>query len=304
MLLSLLSADLILLILEVTDQESLLQFCRVSPAVCCHTYVQICSYCVTHMSKASRWIYFLVMETKSLRYQVELALSGMRDGPPSEHPPPARLEQLLTYKKAWPALTWSHEDRLEISSPTIMGVSGGFFYHASENSHQYFQWTLELYELRSFRTSHTVSHLRRLRFNVPFDISNVVIDLSQNLLALVELDQPNKCVCFSGSIGQFVIDSQRCSANPICARLRCYDLWTCAAHPRASAHVFALQTHWWGPLCPEQHVLVKQVQICGSRIALAVRLEMMEGRAGSTEIVVVDWRNNRMKRVSENLLKL
>ena len=154
----------------------------------CHIYdhVHIEAYI-----KASRWIYYLVMESKTLRYQTELALSGMKDGPPSEHPAPARLEQLLTYKKAWPALTWSREDRLEISRPTIMGVSGGFFYHASEDSDHDFQWTLELYELRSFRLGRNASSLRRFKFNVSFDINDVLIDLSQNLLVLVELDQPN-----------------------------------------------------------------------------------------------------------------
>jgi len=120
----------------------------------------------------------------------------MKDGPPSEHPAPVRLEQLLTYKKAWPALTWSREDRLEISRPTIMGVSGGFFYHASEDSGHDFQWTLELYELRSFRTGRSASSLQRFKFNVSFDINDVVIDLSQNLLVLVELDQPNGYVLF------------------------------------------------------------------------------------------------------------
>jgi hypothetical protein len=137
------------------------------------------------------------MESKTLRYQVELALNGMKDGPPSDHLAPARLEQLLTYKNAWPALTWSREDRLEISRPTIMGVSSGFFYHASENSDHDFQWTLELYELLSFRTSRNASPLRRFKFNVSYNINDVVIDLSQNLLVLVELDQPNGYVYFS-----------------------------------------------------------------------------------------------------------
>ena len=184
---SLLSADLILLILEATDPESLLQFCRVSLLAAYRSkYIH-----TDHITKASRWIYYFVMETKTLRYQVELALSGMKDGPPSDYPAPVRLEQLLTYKNAWPELCWSHEDRLEISRPTIMGVSGGFLYHASENSGQHFQWTLELYELRSFRTGRPPSHLRRFRFNFSFDIANVVIDLPQNLLVLVELDQLN-----------------------------------------------------------------------------------------------------------------
>jgi hypothetical protein len=244
------------------------------------------------------------METKALRYQVELALSGMKDGPPSEHPAPARLEQLLTYKKAWPALNWAREESLKISRPTILGVSGGFFYHASENSSQHFQWTLELYELRSFRTGRTAPYLRHFRYNVPFDINNVVIDPSQNLLALVELDQPYQYVITSESIEPLVINSQCHSTNVICARLHCYDLWTCTIHPSASVHLFVLQTHWWGPLCPGHHVLVKQVQICGSRIALAVRLEMMEDGEGSTEIFVVNWHCNKTKRVRDDISNL
>jgi hypothetical protein len=44
---------------------------------------------------------------------------------------------------------------------------------------------------------------------------------------------------------------------------------------------------------------VKQVQVCGSRIALAVRLEMVEGGERSTEIVIVDWQGNKTKSVSE-----
>ena len=46
---------------------------------------------------------------------------------------------------------------------------------------------------------------------------------------------------------------------------------------------------------------MKQVQICSSRIALAVRLEMREGGEGSTEIVVIDWHSNKAKKVSEEI---
>lgn len=134
------------------------------------------------------------MDTKTLRYQVELAMSGMKDGPPSQYRAPVRLEQLLNYKKSWPALSWSKEDTLVVSRPTIIGVSGGFFYHASERSGQHYQWVLEIYELRSFRIGRTTSTLRHYKFNVTFDIQSVVIDPSQNLLVLVELDQPYKYV--------------------------------------------------------------------------------------------------------------
>lgn len=135
------------------------------------------------------------MESKALRYKVELARCGMKDGLPSHHTAPFRLEQLLTYKKDWPILRWSHEDRLQIPRPTIMGVSGGFLYHASENSHgNIFQWTLELYELLSFRIGRNDSRLQYRKFHVPFDIRDVIIDPSQCLLVLVELNESDMYV--------------------------------------------------------------------------------------------------------------
>lgn len=192
MILSLLSTDLILLILEVTDPESLLQFCRVSH---CPHMSHACSYIIS--LQASPCIYYLVMDTKSLRYQVELASAGMKDGPPSQHPPPSRLEQLLSFKKTWPSLSGSYKDSVKIRSPTIMGVSGGFFYHASDNSdNNGFQWTLELYELRSFRTGRSDSPLRYLKYNISLDIKKLTIDPLRNLLVLVELDQPTAYVSF------------------------------------------------------------------------------------------------------------
>ena len=138
------------------------------------------------------------METHALRFKVELALNGMKDGQPSQaYPAHMRLEQLLDFKKSWPALHWSHEDVLEIPCPTIKGVSGGIFYHASENStYTTYQWTLELYELRSFRIGRPRNdqHLHYLKLNVPFDIKALVIDPTQNLLVLVEMDEPMQYV--------------------------------------------------------------------------------------------------------------
>lgn len=137
------------------------------------------------------------MDTQALRYKRELALSGMKDGPPSCYSASIRLEQLLAYQKTWPLLSSSHSDELKIPRPTIIGISGGFLYHASENSRNHiFQWSLELYELRSFRIGRTDPHLQFRRFHVPFEIETVIIDRSQGLLVLVELHQPNAYVLF------------------------------------------------------------------------------------------------------------
>lgn len=186
---SLLSADIVLLILDAADPESLLQFCRVRLAA--HIlYTLICS--LWRLSQACKWVQYMVMDTASLRYRVELVLDGMKDGPPSRYRAHVRLEQLLSFKKSWPALSWSEDVTLKITKPTIMGVSGGFFYHARQRSSQQYQWALEIYELRSYRVGRPTSTLQHYKFNITFEVQSVVIDPSQNLLVLVELDHPYK----------------------------------------------------------------------------------------------------------------
>lgn len=241
------------------------------------------------------------METKALRYKVELALTGMTDGPSSPYPAPVRLEHLLSLKKAWPTLSWSHDETLpDIPRPTIMGVSGGFFYHASENSdNNIYQWTMELYELRSFRTGRADSHLRYYTFNVAFDIKAVVIDPAQNLLVLVELDEPIQYVSLYFPM-ILIADNHFFSATHVCARIHFRDLWTCGFHANAPVNVYTLHTRW-GLLSMGQCITVKQVDVCGGRVALTVTLETDGGEA-ETEIVIVDWHKNKAKKV--NILRI
>lgn len=46
-----------------------------------------------------------------------------------------------------------------------------------------------------------------------------------------------------------------------------------------------------------QLIWIKQVEVCGRRVALSIRSET-EGNEGITDVVVVDWQSNKAKRVS------
>ncbi|KAF9240626.1 hypothetical protein BU15DRAFT_73857 [Melanogaster broomeanus] len=142
-----LTGDIVLIILEELDPLSLFHFCL-----------------------ASTVIHSIVGHSTTLRYRYELALCGMRDGPPGGYAPRDRLLSLLGHKRGWPTLSPSAEDKLRIAPPTIMGVSGSFLFHASQSPlNNGFEWILHVYELRSFRTA-PKSRLPYYQHNVPFDM--------------------------------------------------------------------------------------------------------------------------------------
>lgn len=133
-------------------------------------------------------MYVLAMKHKALQYKYELALTGMQDGPCGEYSPFQRLEQLLSHKQSWPTLSWSICDKFQVHTPTIMGVSGGYFYHASPEP---VGCTLGLSELLSFRSGRAEPVRRRL--NCTYAIQGVAIDQAQKLLVTSDLFRI-KCV--------------------------------------------------------------------------------------------------------------
>lgn len=194
----------------------------------------------------------------------------MKDGIASSYSPRARLDPLLGYKKGWLTLNWTAQDSLRIDTPTIVGVSGRFLYYASESPHPHaglFQWSLHIYELRSYRTPR-LDKLQYCKFNVPFEIRQVAIDAAQNLLVLAEL--------------------RLSSQGAITATLHFLDMWICQQHPQAQNLHFHFQTDWWGTLPPGHRVSVERVQIYGIMVGLSVRREVEEGE-GITELVLVNW---------------
>ncbi|KAF8630134.1 hypothetical protein AX15_003089 [Amanita polypyramis BW_CC] len=150
------SDDILILILEKLDLQSLLAMCR-----------------------AFQRAYVIVMEFQPLRYRFELALAGMKDGPVShrEMSPLHRLQLLIAYRKDWPKLYWTHE----LPGPIAMsvGVSGGFLYNIrSDGNHS----ELRIAELPSCRTGRAPESTRHLKF-ITTRIEGVVIDPTQAFIA-------------------------------------------------------------------------------------------------------------------------
>lgn len=115
----------------------------------------------------------------------------MRDGPPGSCDPRTRLLSLLGHKRGWSTLSPSGPgDKLCITPPTIMGVSGNYLFHASQSPlNNGFEWILHVYQLRSFRIP-PKSRLPYCQHNVPFEIRKVAIDASQELMVLAQLFFP------------------------------------------------------------------------------------------------------------------
>ncbi|KAI9464751.1 hypothetical protein HD554DRAFT_2026315 [Boletus coccyginus] len=242
-----LSSDIILIILEELDPLSLFHFCL-----------------------ASRTINDIVIQSTTLRYHYELALCGMRDGPPGGDGPKTRLLSILGYKRGWPTLSPSAEDKLCITPPTIMGVSGNYLFHASQSPlNNGFEWILHVYQLRSFRMA-PKSTLPYYQHNVAFEIRKIAIDASQELMVLAQLFFP----------------PQQNSAIIVMLHIR--NLYICQDHSRAAQPSLSFQTDWWGNFPPGQRLSIEQIQICGSLVAVSVRLELETGE-GTTELVVFNW---------------
>lgn len=181
------SDDIIILILENLDPASLWRACKVRSFSVSTVYI-LAGYCLSNSFslQAFRRIYAIVMEFQNLRYQYELALSGMKDGPAPYRRGTAliRLQLLASYKKDWPTLSWSREDKVQIPIPAHVGSSGGFIHHIQ--LHHGFQCTLELTELPSYRTRRSLSQFRHITYSSP-PIENVAIDSSQGLLVTTHI---------------------------------------------------------------------------------------------------------------------
>lgn len=173
------SNDVLILILEWLDPKSLYNACKVIAQFHLPSY-ELIGLIMHSLIQAFRRIYSLAMEYQTLRYKFELAVSAMCDGraPRSAGSPHARLQLLLTYRKDWPRLSWTHEYKMQVSSPAHVGVSEGFIHqirtHGAYN-------ILELTELASCRTGRPPKFTRHLKYTTP-EIEAVSIDSSQALI--------------------------------------------------------------------------------------------------------------------------
>ncbi|KAF8637577.1 hypothetical protein AX17_002646 [Amanita inopinata Kibby_2008] len=227
------SNDILILILEKLDLQSLLSMC-----------------------KAFKRAYVIVMEFQPLRYRFELALAGMKDGTVSnrEMSPLLRLQLLLSYKKDWPRLYWTHE--LPTAASTNTGICGGFLYNIQNDGNQS---ELRISELPSCRTGRVPELTRHLKF-ITTRIDGAVIDPSQSFIATSHV-----------SNGQ----------NAPVVQLKLRDMWTFDKHPKALQHAydFAVQ------LTPEYpRISGITLTICGSKLITSI--EFVGGRF---QHLLIDW---------------
>lgn len=120
------------------------------------------------------------MEYSPLHYVFELAIAGMKDGSASHAYRPAvgRLQLLAKYRNDWPSLIWGHEHKMLLAPKSRFGVSAGFFHQIRVHGGQY---SVDIAELPSCRTSRSPALTRHLKFRTP-EIENIAIDRSQSLI--------------------------------------------------------------------------------------------------------------------------
>ncbi|KDR80694.1 hypothetical protein GALMADRAFT_60553 [Galerina marginata CBS 339.88] len=205
--------------------------------------------------QAFRRVYQLVMEFQHLRYRFELAVVGMRDGPVSNSTrssPLIRLQLLMAYKKDWPSLNWTDEQKVRVpDTATQVDVSGNFLYYVGTQS-------LDLIELPSCRTGCPPSQTRHLKYNTTPQADCVAIDPLQSLIVTSQT--------YAGPGGQIGL------------RLKIRNLWKFDKHPRASSPYYDCSTH------VAQPVDKVSIVVCGNR--MVVTLDFI---GGLTKHLLLDW---------------
>ncbi|KAF7309877.1 F-box domain-containing protein [Mycena indigotica] len=209
------------------------------------------------VGKAFKRVYALTMTYHTLRYNIELAVAGMRDGSTLLQYAPilARLHLLSSYRLDWPQLNWTHEFKIQAPGPAHIGVSGGFIHQI--RPHGVYN-TVEITELPSCRTGRTPALTRHRSFPTP-PFETMAIDSMQGLMIGVHI------FCQNGIIG---------------VQIHIRDLWTSGKHPRAAAESYELATQSLVPVAEASLV------IQGKKIALT--LEFADGK---TSHLFMDWRN-------------
>lgn len=227
-----LSDDVVMKILEYLDPISLWQAC-----------------------KAFQRIYNLTVQYAPLRYNFQLALSGMKDGPVSHAraPPYLRLQLLLNYHSDWPRLEWTHENRLQIPTPALVGLSGCFIHQI--RPHGAFN-TLDLTQVPSSRLNVPPSQSRHLKYTTGA-IENVVTDFAQSLVIMSHIFSQH---------GQ------------VSVQLHFKELWTFEKHPRAHGVSYEVGT--------QVSARVTQVALSVYGFKMVMSLEFQGGRIRH---LVVDW---------------
>ncbi|PPQ98929.1 hypothetical protein CVT24_003556 [Panaeolus cyanescens] len=204
-------------------------------------------------------VYYLVMQVQSLRYKYELVRNGFKDGQLSHRarPPFHRLQLLLNFKKSWPKLSWSAEQKERIPLHRSFGVSGGFCYHSGTQS-------ITISELPTFRIERPNGQTRHLKYNTTPQADCIAIDALQSLIVVVQT--------ISGPDGSIEL------------RLKVRNLWTFEKHPGTASALRSYLTH-----VNNSNLPVERTSAIISGNYLVVTIEFSGGVARH---LLVDWRTH------------
>ncbi|KAI0269992.1 hypothetical protein BC834DRAFT_582190 [Gloeopeniophorella convolvens] len=125
----------------------------------------------------SRRLREIISDSLVLQYHIQLAASGLCDGPVNEISTAERTNALQAYNKAWLELGWSSHDIIELSGPGMPHFSDGIAVSLSSDR-------------RALVVNQLPSRLRKLEahcWTLTFDfvIAGFAVDASQDLVAIV-----------------------------------------------------------------------------------------------------------------------
>lgn len=137
----------------------------------------------------------MIDDTASAQYSIELAATGMEDGPPSSIGAADRLDKLRRHRAAWDELKWAQNKSVPMSTGQVWELYGNVLAQAQGDRTIIFRQLPSRYRGIEER-EWTIS-------NLGFDIRDFGMEPSQDLLVLIEKPGPRYGLAEVTIIGSF-----------------------------------------------------------------------------------------------------
>ncbi|TFK55467.1 hypothetical protein OE88DRAFT_622844 [Heliocybe sulcata] len=213
--------------------------------------------------RVCRSLYELIESTAELQYQIELSVAGMEDGLSKNLSIVSRLERLRAHQKAWTALKWAEEIWVPIALSGTWELYGGV-------------WAARAWDTRGLAFMQEPSIFREIPMkqwvieDLGFAIRDFSLDISQDLLVLVELPTPD-------SSGDF----------PPC-RIHVRTMSTGEPHPLAQSPLLLHKPYLFDSAWTFSLIIMDR--------HLGIMFRCPEGEHGPEhELVIWDWKSGSLK---------
>ncbi|KAJ6599108.1 hypothetical protein DFH09DRAFT_1130142 [Mycena vulgaris] len=142
---------------------------------------------IVRLTQVCRLFHRILEQSSALQYKIQLELAGLRDGPlvNAVHGSAARLDMLKVYQAAWANFHWKHSNRTTLDMEgNLWELVGNVLatYHPQKG----FSFT---------RIPSATRHITPAQWSVadvPVTVKDFSMDLSQNMLLVVEFSAPKK----------------------------------------------------------------------------------------------------------------